>query len=91
MVRVLPRAKRNQVAGEWDGALKVCLTAAPVAGKANEALITFLVKTLRIARSNITIVRGETSRMKTISVLGLDAPRVAQCFGLECTKSPGLR
>ncbi len=56
--------------GFVDGALEVRITAAPVKGTANKALVEYLAHRLGISRSNITIVRGETSRRKVIEIEG---------------------
>ena len=79
-VRVQPRAKRNAVAGEMGGALKLALTAPPVEGKANEACIAFLAELLDVSRSSITIAAGETSRNKLIRIRGLTAAQVEARF-----------
>jgi len=73
-VRVTPRAGRNRIAEVLsDGTVKIQLTAAPVNGEANEKLITFLAKILKVAKSNVEIVAGETGRNKLISIVGVDA------------------
>ena len=70
VVKVTPRAAKNEIIG-WEGALlKVRLTAAPEKGKANEALITLLSKKLKIAKSRIHILKGETSRQKLVEIEG---------------------
>ncbi|MGB5810759.1 MAG: DUF167 domain-containing protein [Polyangiales bacterium] len=70
-VRVSPRASRNAVIGVHEGALKVSLTAPPVEGAANGALIKLLAKTLGVAKSKITIVRGEHARNKLLQIRDL--------------------
>lgn len=72
-VRVQPRASRDAVCGEREGALVVRLAAPPVEGAANDALVRFLGKTLGVAPSAVRVVRGATSRSKIVSVAGLDA------------------
>ncbi len=70
-VKVAPHSSKNKIAGkfvdeknqEW---LKVNITAVPEDGKANEELIKFLAKTLKISKSTIEIIRGETARMKVV-------------------------
>lgn len=71
-VRVGPRASRNRIAG-WDeeGRLRVRVTAAPVEGAANRALLRFLARTLGVAPGKLRVFRGETSRRKTLAVRGL--------------------
>ncbi len=70
-VRVQPRTSRNQVVGEQAGALKVKLTAPPVDGEANAALIDFLSAYLKIPRRDIHIIKGETSRNKMVEIIGI--------------------
>ena len=72
-VRVQPRASRDALAGEREGALVVRLTAPPVEGAANEALSRFLGKALGVAPSAVRVVSGTTGRNKVVSVAGLDA------------------
>lgn len=72
-VRVHPRSKKNAITGELGDALKVALTAPPIEGRANEACIEFLAKLLRLPRSSVAILSGETSRNKVIRVSGLRA------------------
>ena len=72
-IRVHPRARRNAIDGRIGDALKVSLTAPPVDGKANEAVIRFFAELLHVPRSSVTIAAGETSRNKVIRVVGLTA------------------
>lgn len=69
-IRVLPRSSKNEVVGEMaDGTLKVKLTAPPVDGKANEALIKLLAKHFDVSKNKIKIVAGTTSKNKTIEII----------------------
>ncbi|PKM76331.1 MAG: YggU family protein [Firmicutes bacterium HGW-Firmicutes-15] len=70
-VRVQPRSSRNQVVGEQSGALKVKLTAPPVDGEANAALVAFLSGYLKIPRKDINLIKGETSRNKIVEIMGI--------------------
>jgi hypothetical protein len=72
-VRVQPRASRDALSGEREGALVVRLTAPPVEGAANEALARFLGRTLGVAPSAVRVVSGTTGRNKLVSVAGVDA------------------
>lgn len=66
-VRVLPNAKRSGIEGIWNNtALKIALRAPAVDGQANKALIDFLADCFHVKKRQINIVRGETSREKTI-------------------------
>lgn len=75
-VRVQPRASRNAVEGEWQGALKVRLTAPPVDDKANAALCVFLAEQLNIPRSAVRILAGERSRNKRVAVRGVTVKQI---------------
>ena len=69
-VRVTPRASKNEIVEILsDGTVKVHLTAPPVEGKANEALLRFLAKEFGVPPSSIEIVRGHRSREKIIRVV----------------------
>jgi uncharacterized protein (TIGR00251 family) len=72
-VRVQPRASRNGLGGRRDGALVVRLTAPPVEGEANAALIRFLADLLDRPPSAVTLLRGARGRDKTVHIAGLDA------------------
>ena len=72
-VRVIPRAKKNEISGFMaDGSLKIRLTAPPVDGKANRALIKLLANTLGVSASQISISSGEHSRNKSVFIDGID-------------------
>jgi uncharacterized protein len=70
LVRVQPRANRNEINGEWQGALFVRLNVLPVEGRANEALRRFLADRLNVPVGAVKIAAGERSRMKRIEVRG---------------------
>ncbi len=72
-VRVKPRASRDAIDGERDGALVVRLKAPPVDGAANAALARFLGRTLGVAPSAVRSVKGESARQKLVAIDGLDA------------------
>jgi uncharacterized protein len=67
-IKVIPRSSKNQVLEEGPGELKVKLTAPPVEGKANEALIKILADHFKTKKSSIRIVSGSTSRSKWVEV-----------------------
>ncbi|HYD42941.1 MAG TPA: DUF167 domain-containing protein [Anaeromyxobacter sp.] len=74
---VQPRASRTRAVGEHDGRLKVQLAAPPVDGEANEALVEFLAGALGVRKAEVTILRGETGRRKTVRVAGVTASAAA--------------
>lgn len=67
-VRAQPGARRTEVTGVHDGALKVRIAAPPVDDRANEALIVFLAKAFDLRRSSVTIRSGSTSRRKRVKL-----------------------
>ncbi|MFC1613580.1 DUF167 domain-containing protein [Patescibacteria group bacterium] len=67
-IKVIPRAKKNEVIKLENGNYKARLTSAPVDGKANQALIKMLSKYFGVGKSEIRIVRGEKGREKTIRI-----------------------
>ena len=81
-VFVSPRASANAIIGMHAGEVKVSLTAPPVEGAANKALVEFMAKKLGVPKSFVRIVSGESSRHKLVGVDGLDAPIVLQKLGL---------
>jgi len=73
-VRVTPRASKNEIVEvRNDGTVKVHLTAPPVEGKANEALLKYLSAILEVPISHLEVVAGATGRDKLISVLEMDS------------------
>lgn len=78
-IRVTPRASRNEIVEvQSNGTVRIRLTASPVEGKANQALIDFLADILDVPRSRIEIVAGHGGRDKLVSILDLDADTVHQ-------------
>ena len=67
-VRAQPGARRNEIRGEQDGMLKVCVTQSPEKGKANKALVDFLCKSLGLRKSQIELIAGDTSHAKRFLV-----------------------
>jgi uncharacterized protein (TIGR00251 family) len=75
-VRVQPRAGRDEIAGEWQGALRVKLSAPPVDDKANEALRRLLAERLNVPISVIRISQGRQSRNKRVQIEGRSTAQV---------------
>ncbi len=76
-VRVTPRATRNEITEiQSDGTVKVRLTAPPVEGDANRALITFMAEVLGVPPTKLDIVAGLSGKDKLISVLDMDMDEV---------------
>lgn len=68
---VQPQASKNQIIGPHNGALKVKIQAPPVEGKANDEIIFFFSKLLKIPKSHLEISKGDLSRHKTLLILGV--------------------
>lgn len=84
-VRVHPRARKNAITGVVGDALKLALTAPPVDGKANQAVIEFFADLFAIPRSSVTIASGETSRNKVVRISGLSRGAVEQRLSAALT------
>lgn len=70
-VHVQPRASRSEVAGVHGDALKVRVSAPPVEGAANEAVVELLAKVFAVGRRDVMILAGESSRSKVVEIAGL--------------------
>lgn len=79
-IRVIPRAGRTELAGTRDGAILIRLAAAPVDGAANSALVDFLADLLDVPKRNITVLTGETGRLKRVKIIGVTASAVQERF-----------
>ncbi len=81
-LRVQPRARRNGFAGILGDAIKLAITAPPVDGKANQAVVEYLAGLFRVAKSSVVIVAGETGRNKQIAIRGITAEQVRRALDL---------
>ena len=70
-LKISPNASKNEIIRSSDG-IKIKITAQPIDGKANKGLVEFISKKYKIPKSSIEIVRGETSKEKTILIKNLD-------------------
>lgn len=81
VVRVTPRAGRDEVAGvDDDGVVRVKVTVPPEAGKANAAVCRVVADALGVPKSAVRVVRGETARLKTLEVEGVAQGDVLRTF-----------
>lgn len=80
-VLVQPRASRAKVGPIHDGRLKVAVTAPPVDGEANAAVIELLAKQLGVARGAVEVIAGVSSRRKTVRVSGISVAAVEGLAG----------
>lgn len=83
-VRLTPRASRDGVDGVVEGVLRVRVTAPPVDGAANDALLRLLASALRVPRRDVRLVSGETARQKVVAVDDVPAETIV-------ARWPGLR
>ena len=67
-VHVQPRASKDEIVGYHGGRLKIRVTAPPVDGKANAALIEFLAERLGVARAQVALKSGQTNRRKVLEI-----------------------
>lgn len=70
-VQIQANAKRTEVIGVLDDALKIKLAAQPIEGKANEALVKWLAGALGVSRSAVTLTHGQTNKKKLLEVAGV--------------------
>lgn len=77
-VSVKTSSKNSRIAGEQNGVLKIEVTAPPVEGKANRAVIKLIAQSLDVAPSRVSIVAGQKSKKKRIVVSGIDPAYIAR-------------
>jgi len=82
----MPNARRTEVDGLHDGALRVRLAAPPIDGRANDALVAWLAKSLGVPRRDVEVLRGEASRRKQVAIAV--SHDVAAHWLAEVLKSP---
>ncbi|HQQ62136.1 MAG TPA: DUF167 family protein [Pseudomonadales bacterium] len=68
---VQPKASRDEISGVQDERLKIRITAPPVDGKANAHLLRYLSEVLRVPRSRIELLNGETGKRKTVKIIDM--------------------
>ena len=76
VVRVQPRASKNEVSGVMDGALKIRLQALAVENRANEALRAFLAELLKRPKSAVRLLSGERGRSKRVEIFGVSTQEI---------------
>jgi len=77
-ILVQPRASRAKIGPMHDGRLKVAVTAPPVDGEANAAVIELVARQLGIARGNVVVVAGASSRRKTLAIANVTRQQVEE-------------
>ena len=82
-VKVVPKASRDRIVGELDGALKISVSAAPERGAANKAVCRLLAKLLGLRVQDVIVESGKTSPRKTVRLCGVSAERVRKAIALQ--------
>jgi uncharacterized protein (TIGR00251 family) len=77
-ILVQPRASREKIGPMHDGRIKIAVTAPPVDGEANAAVIALLAKRLGITRGQLEVIAGQSSRRKTIKLAGVTPAQIAE-------------
>lgn len=67
-----PGSSKTEISGAYGDRIKIRLQAPPIEGKANKELVKFLAKTLKVPKSSLILLRGETSRQKDILCNAID-------------------
>ena len=80
-IKIVPNSSKNNIVIE-DGFVKVKITAQPIEGKANKALIEYLSKIIKIPKTKISIVKGDTSKEKTLFFQTEDTEKQSQIVSL---------
>jgi len=75
-VKVVPKASRDRIVGELDGAMKISVSAAPERGAANAAVCKLVAKSLGIRTQQVTVESGHASPRKTLRISGVSAEAV---------------
>ena len=76
-LKISPNSSKNEII-KSENDVKVKITAQPIENKANKALVEFLSQKLKVAKSNIEIVRGETSKEKTLLFKNVSSDKILE-------------
>jgi uncharacterized protein len=82
-VRIVPRASRSEIAGEYNGALRIRIAAPPVEGAANRELIRLLARMFNLPQNAVAIVSGAGSKNKIVRIAGADSAKLEQLTWLK--------
>ncbi len=72
LIFLQPSTSQNEWYGRHDGRIRIRVTAPPVGNQANVECVNFLAKSLKTTKTNLSVIRGQTSRAKTVEVLKPD-------------------
>ncbi len=79
-VKAVPRAAKSEIAGIDDEWIRVRIKAPPVDGKANEAIVKFFAEFFSLPKGSVSIVSGDTARLKRIKISGLAADKAKEAL-----------
>ena len=82
-VRIVPRASRSEIAGEYNGALRIRIAAPPVEGAANRELIRLLAASFKLPQNAVEIISGTGSKRKIVHITGADSGKLEQLILLK--------
>lgn len=82
-VKITPNASKNEILRWEENRLVIKIQGVPEKGKVNENLISFLAKTLGIAKSQIKIVSGQTSRLKKLNIQGISQEQITELKNMK--------
>jgi uncharacterized protein (TIGR00251 family) len=80
-IKVLPRSSKSKIVNRVNEVYKVKVTAPPIEGKANKALVELLSKKLGISKGRVEIVSGKASRLKSVRIHGLSMKEIKDMLG----------
>jgi len=88
VVHVVPNAKETGILMDIDGSLMMRVNAPPIKGKANREIVKWLSKKLKKPSSQVRIIAGLTSNLKTLKIIGIDESTFLEAIGSRRTTNP---
>ena len=88
VVHVVPNAKETGILVDIDGSLMMRVNAPPIKGKANREIVKWLSKRLKKPSSQVRIIAGLTSNLKTLKIIGIDESTFLEAIGSRRTTNP---
>ncbi|MFV8755385.1 DUF167 family protein [Nannocystaceae bacterium ST9] len=82
-VQAVPRSSRDEVGKPHGDRLKLHVRAPPVEGEANEAIVRLLAEVLELPRAAVRLIRGQSGKRKTVTIVGLELDAVRRALGLS--------
>ena len=82
-VRIVPRASRSEIVGEYNGALRIRIAAPPVEGAANRELVRLLANIFKLPQNAVDIISGAGSKSKVVYIAGADPAKLERLILLK--------